>query len=343
MADASTILDSGRRVIAIERDALTALETSLGETFVAAVEACTSAQGRVVLAGVGKSGHVARKIAATMASTGTPSLYIHPTEASHGDLGMIASGDVVIALSRSGETKELSDLIEYCKRFSIPLIGMTAVASSALGSAADICLLIPDAPEACGETRAPTTSTTLSMALGDALAVAVLEQRGFTGEDFKIFHPGGKLGAMLRTVGDLMTGGDAVPIVGETDGMDTALETMSAAGLGCLAVVSGPNDAGDTPETAMKQADQAGAGARKLVGMITDGDIRRLVARGVSAKTAADAMTRDPITVKATTLASQALALMNDKRITQLVVVDEAEVAPVGILHMHDLLKAGVV
>jgi arabinose-5-phosphate isomerase len=251
---------------------------------------------------------------------------------------MIAGGDVVIALSRSGETKELSDLIEYSKRFSIPLIAVTAVAGSALGAAADICLTIPDAPEACGETRAPTTSTTLSMALGDAIAVAVLEQRGFTAEDFKIFHPGGKLGAMLRTVGDLMTGGDAVPIVGIDTGMEAALSLMSEAGLGCLAVVSGGN------QTAFDGHLMASGGTQAaLVGMITDGDIRRLVARGVSAKTAADAMTRDPITVKASTLASTALGLMNERRITQLVVVDEAGIAPVGILHMHDLLKAGVV
>jgi arabinose-5-phosphate isomerase len=343
MTNSETILVSGRRVVEIERDALTEVQDGLGQDFVNAVETCTAAKGRVVLAGVGKSGHVARKIAATMASTGTPSLYIHPTEASHGDLGMIASGDVVIALSRSGETKELSDLIEYCKRFSIPLIGLTAVASSALGSASDICLLIPDAPEACGETRAPTTSTTLSMALGDALAVAVLEQRGFTGEDFKIFHPGGKLGAMLRSVGDLMTGGENLPIVGETAGMKDALSTMSKAGLGCLAVVSGPIEAGLNPDSAQIEADQNRVQAGKLVGMITDGDIRRLVASGQQAQTAADAMTRDPVTVKATTLASQALAVMNEKRITQLVVVDEAGFAPVGILHMHDLLKAGVV
>jgi len=331
MSSADTILKSGRRVVEIERDALSDLMDSLDQAFVNAVETCAQAKGRVVLAGVGKSGHVARKIAATMASTGTPSLYIHPTEASHGDLGMIASGDVVIALSRSGETKELSDLIEYSKRFSIPLIAVTAVAGSTLGAAADICLTIPDAPEACGETRAPTTSTTLSMALGDAIAVAVLEQRGFTAEDFKIFHPGGKLGAMLRTVGDLMTGGDAVPIVGIDTGMEAALSLMSEAGLGCLAVVSGGNlMASDVHE-------------RALAGMITDGDIRRLVARGVQAKTAADAMTKDPITVKASTLASTALGLMNERRITQLIVVDEAGFAPVGILHMHDLLKAGVV
>lgn len=322
MSGRDNILKSGQRVIEIERDALSALSGGLGEDFVRAVEACRDAKGRVVLAGVGKSGHVARKIAATMASTGTPSLYIHPTEASHGDLGMIASGDVVIALSRSGETKELSDLITYCKRFGVPLIALTAVAGSTLGTAADICLTIPDAPEACGETRAPTTSTTLSMALGDAIAVAVLEQRGFTADDFKIFHPGGKLGAMLRTVGDLMTGGDAVPVVAEDTAMQDALSVMSQAGLGCLAVTH-----------------SNGA----LAGMITDGDIRRLVAQGIKADTAADVMTRGPVTVRVETLASKALGLMNEKRITQLVVLDAEGRAPAGILHMHDLLKAGLV
>lgn len=321
MTNKETVLAAGRRVIEIERDALSQLEASLGDAFAAAVDTCTRASGRIVLAGVGKSGHVARKIAATMASTGTPSLYIHPTEASHGDLGMIASGDVVIALSRSGETKELSDLIEYTRRFSVSLIAITAIETSTLGRAADICLTIPDAPEACKETRAPTTSTTLSMALGDALAIAVLEQRGFTADDFKIFHPGGKLGAMLRTVGDLMSSGAQLPRVSVGTRMGDALSTMSNGGLGFIAVVD--------------EADHS------LAGMVTDGDIRRLMARGQIAETIDQAMTRDPITVEAGTLASQALAMMNERRITQLIVVDGK--TPIGALHMHDLLKAGVV
>lgn len=319
----SHILAAGRRVIEIEREALGRLATALGTDFEEAVERCFSAEGRVVLAGVGKSGHVARKIAATLASTGTPSLYIHPTEASHGDLGMITRQDVVIALSRSGETKELSDLIAYCTRFSIPLIAMTAIATSLLGRAATLCLLIPDAPEACAETRAPTTSTTLSMALGDALAVAILERRGFTGEDFKVFHPGGKLGAMLRTVGELMHTGKALPCVPEGARMAEALAVMSDAGFGCLAVVGG-----DT-------------GSSRLVGMVTDGDIRRLVARGEQADSITAVMSKDPIVVHPATLASQALAIMHEKRITQLIVVDTAHL-PVGVLHMHDLLKAGL-
>ncbi|MEQ9316933.1 MAG: KpsF/GutQ family sugar-phosphate isomerase [Henriciella sp.] len=314
-----TILASGQRVIGVEIDALQQLSDALGDVFVKSVEQVIACEGRVILAGVGKSGHVARKISATLASTGTPSLYIHPTEASHGDLGMVTRGDIVIALSRSGETKELDDLITYTRRFSIPLIGMTAIETSALGKASDICLSVPDAPEACDETRAPTTSTTLMMALGDALAVAVLEQRGFTGNDFKIFHPGGKLGAMLRTAGDLMHSGEELPVVKTGTMMSEALEVMAAKGLGCLAVIE--------PEG-------------ELIGMVTDGDIRRLVAKGRMAMVIDEGMTRNPITIEAATLASAALALMNDKRITQLIITDGKR--PVGVVHMHDFLKAGV-
>lgn len=314
-----TILASGRRVIATEVDALQQLSEALGDAFVQSVEQVIACEGRVILAGVGKSGHVARKISATLASTGTPSLYIHPTEASHGDLGMVTRSDMLIALSRSGETKELDDLITYTRRFSIPLIGMTAVETSALGKASDICLAVPDAPEACDETRAPTTSTTLMMALGDALAVAVLEQRGFTGNDFKIFHPGGKLGAMLRTAGDLMHSGDELPVVKTGTMMSAALDVMAQKGLGCLAVIEPEGD---------------------LIGMVTDGDIRRLVAKGRMAMVIDEGMTRNPITIEAGTLASAALALMNDKRITQLIITDAKR--PVGVVHMHDFLRAGV-
>ncbi len=314
-----TILASGQRVIQTEIDALQQLSETLGESFLKSVEATVACQGRIILAGVGKSGHVARKIAASLASTGTPSLYVPPTEASHGDLGMITRGDVVIALSRSGETRELDDLLTYTRRFTIPLIGMTAVPDSALGRASDICLTVPNAPEACDETRAPTTSTTLMMALGDALAVAVLEQRGFTGNDFKLYHPGGKLGAMLRTAGDLMHSGDELPVVATGTMMSEALEIMAAKGLGCLAVIEPGGD---------------------LIGMVTDGDIRRLVAKGRMAMVIDEGMTRDPITIEASMLASSALALMNDRRITQLIITDGS--TPVGVVHMHDFLKAGV-
>lgn len=314
-----TILASGQRVIRTEIDALEQLNQALGDVFVRAVETVIACDGRVILAGVGKSGHVARKISATLASTGTPSLYIHPTEASHGDLGMIARGDIVIALSRSGETKELDDLITYTRRFSVPLIAMTAIEASTLGKAADICLSVPDAPEACDETRAPTTSTTLMMAMGDALAVAVLEQRGFTGNDFKIFHPGGKLGAMLRTVGDLMHSGDELPVVQTGTMMSEALDVMARKGLGCLAVIE--------PEG-------------ELIGMVTDGDIRRLVAKGRMAMVIDEGMTRNPVTISASMLASAALALMNEKRITQLIITEGK--TPTGVVHMHDFLRAGV-
>lgn len=311
--------EAGQRVIRVETDALAALEASIGEAFVSAVKAMGDASGRVILAGVGKSGHVARKIAATLASTGCPSYFIHPTEASHGDLGMITTSDVVLGLSRSGETKELSDLIHYTRRFGIPLIGMTADEKSTLAESSDVSLVIPDAPEACAETRAPTTSTTLMMALGDALAVALLESRGFTGEDFKTFHPGGKLGALLRTVDDIMHTDDELPVVLTGTEMPAALDMMSEKGFGCLAVT-----------------DLEGT----LMGIVTDGDIRRLVANGRMAMTIDDAMTRDPVVAAPGMLASAVLALMNERRITQAFVVDG--VKPIGVVHMHDFLKIGV-
>ncbi len=319
MAGDEATLQAGRRVIAVERAALAALEESLDAAFAAAVETLQRATGRVVCAGVGKSGHVARKMSATLASTGTPSFFLHPTEASHGDLGMVTAGDVVVALSKSGETRELSDLIAYARRFAMPLVAITAVADSTLARAADIALLVPDAPEACSETSAPTTSTTLMMALGDALAVAVLERRGFTATDFRIYHPGGKLGAMLTRVKDLMHTGEALPLVDAQTGLDAALQVMSEKGLGCLGVT--------------------GADSR-LAGIITDGDVRRLVVSGRAARTAGDLMTPSPVTVSPGELASAALALMNVKRITQLLVTEDGR--PVGLLHMHDFLKAGV-
>ncbi len=313
-------LQAARRVIDIEADALKALRDGLGAPFLAAVDQLLSASGRVVVAGVGKSGHVARKIAATLASTGTPALYIHPTEASHGDLGMVTPGDVVVALSRSGETQELSDLIAYTRRFEIPLIAMTAVADSVLGRASDTVLALPDAPEACAQTRAPTTSTTLMMALGDALAVAVLERRGFTADDFRTFHPGGKLGALLKRVGDLMHEGEAFPRVDTGVALQTALAVMSDKGFGCVAVT---------------------ASNGTLAGILTDGDVRRLVAQARTARTVDEAMTRNPVTASPDMLASAALAMMNTRKITQLVVCQD-DARPVGLVHMHDFLRAGV-
>ncbi|MEL6829743.1 MAG: KpsF/GutQ family sugar-phosphate isomerase [Pseudomonadota bacterium] len=310
-----------RRVLTAEAEALGILAAALDSNLVSAVDTCFRASGRIVCVGVGKSGHVARKIAATLASTGSPSQFVHPTEASHGDLGMITKDDVVLALSRSGETPELSDVLHYAKRFSIPLIGMTAKASSALGQAADNLLLVPDIAEACPVTRAPTTSTTLMMALGDALAVALLERRGFKEADFSTFHPGGKLGAMLKKVGDIMRTNDAVPLVRQGTAFDVAIDVLSDMRLGCVGVL----DAND-----------------KLIGILTDGDIRRLVREGKRFDIVDEAMTRDPITVTSPVLAHSAISLMSERNITQLFVVNDTGHCD-GVLHMHDVLKAGVV
>ena len=309
-----------RRVLGVEAQALGQLADSLGEAFVAAVETLFQAKGRIVCSGMGKSGHVARKIAATLASTGAPALFVHPGEASHGDLGMVGSDDVVLALSKTGETRELADILAYAKRFSIPVIALTAVATSALGRAADIVLLLPDAPEAADALNAPTTSTTLQIALGDALAVALLERRGFTPTDLGVLHPGGKLGAMLRTVGDLMHGLDELPLAAPDTPMAQAIVTMSAKRFGCVGVC----DAGG-----------------KLVGIITDGDIRRHL-EGLLTHTAGEVMTAGPKTASPGLLAAEALSRMTDilPPSTVLFVVEDEK--PVGILHVHDLLRAGV-
>jgi len=309
----------GQRVILGEAEALKTLSDTLSDTFGRAVETLFAAKGRVVCTGIGKSGHVARKIAATMASTGAPAMFVHAAEASHGDLGMIGQDDVVLALSKSGEARELSDTLAYAKRFSIPLIAITAVADSQLGRAADILLLLPDAPEATAEVNAPTTSTTLQMALGDALAVALLERRGFTASDFRVFHPGGKLGSMLRTVGDLMHGDQELPLVAADAPMPAALLVMSEKRFGAAGVI-----------------DASG----QLIGLITDGDLRRHM-DGLMGHTAGEVMTRGAKTIAPGALAAEALKIMNDLRITVLFVVDQER--PVGILHVHDLLRAGVI
>jgi len=309
----------GRRVLNIEADALRTLSESLDETFVQAVETMFNAKGRIVCTGMGKSGHVARKIAATLASTGAQAMFVHPAEASHGDLGMIGSDDVILALSKSGAGRELSDTLAYAKRFSIPLIAMTAVLDSPLGQAADILLLLPDAPEGTAEVNAPTTSTTLQIALGDAIAVALLERRGFTASDFRVFHPGGKLGAMLRTVGDLMHGEDELPLIGLAAPMPDALLVMSEKRFGAVGVVDGTGG---------------------LIGLITDGDLRRHM-DGLLKHTAGQVMTVGPLTIGPGALAAEALKVMNERRITVLFVVDEGR--PVGVLHVHDLLRAGVI
>ena len=310
----------GRRVLACEAEALGQLAESLGEPFVAAVETLFRAKGRVVCSGMGKSGHVARKIAATLASTGAPALFVHPGEASHGDLGMVGSDDVILALSKTGETRELADMLAYAKRFTIPLIAITAAPASTLARAADIVLLIPDAPEAADALNAPTTSTTLQIALGDALAVALLERRGFTASEFGVLHPGGKLGAMLRTVADLMHGAKELPLARPETPMAQAILTMSEKRFGCVGVCDA--DGG-------------------LIGIITDGDIRRHI-DGLLDHTAGQVMTHHPKTLPPGALAAEALKQMTDVSPASTVLFVVEDRRPIGIVHVHDLLRAGV-
>lgn len=318
MNDAS-ILASARSVLAAESVALTHLSEQLGDAFIKAVHLLVECKGRVVVSGMGKSGHIARKIAATLASTGTPALFVHPGEASHGDLGMIVKDDVVLALSNSGETAELTDLVAYTRRFSIPLIAMTRKAQSSLGGAADVTLELPDVPEVCPMGLAPTTSTTMQLALGDALAVTTLEYKGFTAKDFSNFHPGGKLGKILLRVNEIMHSGDALPLVKESDVMADVLVIMTEKRFGCSGVVDG---------------------AGNLVGIITDGDLRRHMKGTLLTLPASDVMTKNPMVIPPTMLAAEALKILNEKTRTQLLVVDNLK--PVGILHIHDLLRAGI-
>lgn len=315
-------LEVARRVIAIERDGLSQLEKMIGEPFAAAVTLAAGLKGRLICTGVGKSGHVARKIAATLASTGTPAYYVHPTEASHGDLGMITGDDAVLALSKSGETRELGDLIAYCRRFDVPLIGMTAQADSTLGRASNYELFVPNAVEACAETRAPTTSTTLMMAMGDAFAVALLEARGFTATDFRTFHPGGALGAALASAADVMHAGEAMPLVSGQASMSEVLLEMTAKSFGCAGIIDADG---------------------RLLGIITDGDLRRHMGNDLVDRVAEDVMTRDPKVGSPAMLAADALREMTagSPKITQLFLVDEDN-RPAGLLHLHDLLRIGL-
>ena len=319
----SSYLTTALDVITLERKGLDALHEalsrgSLGAQFDAAVELIKAASGRVMVSGMGKSGHIGRKIVATLASTGEPSSFVHPGEASHGDLGMIAQNDVVLALSNSGETKELTDIIAYCGRFEIPLIAITSGASSSLAKAADALLLLPNSKEACGETRAPTTSTTMTLALGDALAVALLRDKGFKADDFKNFHPGGKLGAALRKVGDIMNGDGKLPLCAPAYAISAVTDTIAKNNYGCAGIIEGG----------------------KLVGVITDGDLRRHISRDLYSQTAIDVMTKDPIFVTPNTLAADALRIMTRKHITALFVCKDGK--PIGILHIHDVLNLGV-
>jgi arabinose-5-phosphate isomerase len=320
MTSSSTdFLATGRRVILREAGALEALAGTLGDSFSAAVGLLMAAKGRVIVSGMGKSGHIARKIAATFASTGTPAHFVHPAEASHGDLGMVAEGDVLIVLSNSGETPELADLLAHAKRFGIPLIGIAGRDGSTVMRQADVGLLLPDVPEACEKGIVPTTSTTMMLTLGDALAIALMEHRAFTPEHFRVFHPGGKLGARLLRVRDLMH--DDPPLVPDDMPMGEVLVEISRKGFGVVGVT-----------------DADGA----LVGIITDGDLRRHL-DGLMSHTAGEVMTRGPRTIGTEALAGEALALMNDRKITCLLVTAEDRTQVIGILHVHDCLRAGVV
>ena len=312
---------AGRRVLALEGRALAAFAEALGDSFAAAVDLMYRTRGRVIVSGMGKSGHVGRKIAATLASTGTPAQFVHPAEASHGDLGMITSDDVVLMLSNSGETRELADIIAYTRRFSIPLIGVASRAGSTLLKASDVAIVLPRAPEACPTGLAPTTSTTLTMALGDALAVALMERRGFTPEHFAAFHPGGTLGARLLRVGDLMARGDELPLVGEDTPMSETILVMTRKGFGVAGVTDGEG---------------------RLVGVVTDGDLRRHM-EGLLARTAGEVATRSPRTIAPDRLAQEAVRLMNEYRITCLFVTEtDPPARPLGLVHMHHCLSAGV-
>ncbi len=322
MTDRAIFLETARRVIATEARGLADLRDTLDDSFAIAVDLILKATGRVIVSGMGKSGHIARKIAATLASTGTPASFVHPAEASHGDLGMITEGDVALVLSNSGETPELSDIIAHTRRFSIPLIGVASKPGSTLLRQADVALVLPPAAEACGTGIVPTTSTTMTLALGDALAVALMEHRHFTPEHFRTFHPGGKLGAKLLKVRDLMHAGEAIPLVREDTPMGDALLVMSQKGFGVVGV-TGTDD--------------------RLAGIVTDGDLRRHMA-GLLDRTAAEVMTRAPQTVDPESVAEKAVALMKDRKITCLFVLPtDGDGRPAGILNIHDCLRAGVV
>ncbi|MBI5264810.1 MAG: KpsF/GutQ family sugar-phosphate isomerase [Bradyrhizobium sp.] len=316
-------VQSALRTLETERSGISALAAALqgplGTPFAAAIELIRKAKGRVIVTGLGKSGHVARKIAATLASTGTPAFFVHASEASHGDLGMITPDDVIIALSWSGEQPEMKNLVNYSARFAIPMVAVTANAESSLGQAARIVLELPKAREACPHNLAPTTSTLMQSAIGDAIAIALLEGRGFTALEFANFHPGGKLGAMLKFVRDYMRTGESIPIKSVGTSMSDALVEMSAKGLGCVCIVNGSGE---------------------IAGIITDGDLRRHMRPDLLAALVDDVMTKRPKTVPPSMLATEILETLNSSKITTLIVSEANK--PVGIVHLHDLLRAGV-
>lgn len=312
-------VEIARAVLGLEIRGLEALRDSLGKGFEQTLALLKAARGRIIVTGMGKSGHVANKIASTFSSTGAPALYVHPAEASHGDLGMIARDDVILALSKSGETPELGDLLGYAARFSIPVAAITGGPNSALAKAAKALIVLPNADEACQETRAPTTSTTMMMAAGDALAVALLREKGFTATDFHGFHPGGNLGAALRRVKDLMHGLSATPLCLETATAGEAIERLNDGGFGCVGLI-----------------DRNG----RLTGILTDGDLRRKFGTIDPAAPVREVMTKAPKTVAPEALAGDALALLSRSKITAVLVVEDGK--PVGLLHVHDCLSTGV-
>lgn len=310
----------GKRVLEVEAHALLELSKTLGDEFAAAIELLEEIQGRIIITGMGKGGHIGKKIAATLASTGTPSFFVHPGEASHGDLGMITHHDAVIMLSNSGETVELSNLIHYCKRLSIPLISITSHKDSTLATASDVALILPNIPEACPMGLAPTTSTTMSLALGDAIAVTLLNRKGFSVPDFKMFHPGGKLGQQLKMVKDLMFKGRDLPLVSPATLMADGIVTMTAKSMGCLLVVDTNN---------------------KLLGVVTDGDLRRHMGPTLLETSVKDIMTTTPKTIGSKALAAEAVAFMNANKIMNVCVIDDNGTL-VGLLTMHECLKVGL-
>ena len=311
-----TLEAEGSGIAAIEA----ALRSDLGEAFARAADLIRGAKGRLIVTGLGKSGHIGRKVAATFASTGTPASFVHAAEAGHGDLGMITTDDVILALSWSGEQPEMKTLIAYAKRFRIALIAMTAEGDSTLSQAADVALTLPKAREACPHNLAPTTSSLMMLALGDALAIALLEGRGFTSVDFSVLHPGGKLGAMLKHVGEIMHTGAAVPLKPLGTSMSEALVEMTSKGFGCVGIV-----------------DPRGA----IAGIVTDGDLRRHMRPDLMTALVDDVMTKNPKTIRGSLLASEALEILNASKITALIVTEASK--PVGIVHLHDLLRTGVV
>lgn len=324
LPDRSSSIASALRTVSIEQAGIAALaaalDNGLSEPFAQAVELISRIDGRVIVTGVGKSGHIGSKIAATLASTGTPAFFVHPAEANHGDLGMIARDDAIIAMSWSGESSELKGIIAYSRRFSIPLIAITAGPGSALARAADVVICLPRAPEACPHGLAPTTSTLQQLVIGDALAIALLEMRGFTPDHFRTFHPGGQLGASLTRIGDVMHVGDTVPTVVTGTGVMEAIAAMSSKRFGCVVVVDAEG---------------------RLAGIITDGDLRRRIGEDLPSRTVDQIMTRNPKTVAADELAATALQRIQSSSISALVAVD-GEHKVVGFVHLHDLLKLGV-